>query len=146
MGWGDMWQAVEGAMSSGVNDVGRFFGVGDTAQQAGQVAAGTVPDTPAMTGQGMTASNPQAAGLTASNPQAAGMTKSSWWEKGIEQMMPAIMGATLRPKQQRQAPVAPGGHGITASGSTAMQPFQEVTKMADDNPLAGIHQWSNLFG
>ncbi len=35
-----------------------------------------------MTGQGM----------TASNPQAAGMTKSSWWEKGIQQMMPAIMG------------------------------------------------------
>lgn len=84
-------------------------------------------------------------GLTGGN-SAGGATNSAWWEKGIQQMMPAIMGATLRPKQQRQAPVAPGGHGVQASGGTAMQPFQEVTKMADDNPLAGIHQWSNLFG
>lgn len=137
MGWGDMWQTVEGAMSSGVDDVEQFFGDGDTVQQAGQVAAQTVPDTPAMTGQGM----------TAANPQQAGMTKSSWWEKGIQQMMPSIMGAALRPKNTGvNAPVAPGGHGVQASGGTAMQPFQEVTKMADDNPLANIHQWSNLFG
>lgn len=136
MGWGDMWQAVEGAMSSGVNDVEQFFGVGDTAQQAGQVAAGTVPDTPAMTGQGMTAENPKQAGLT----------KSSWWEKGIKQMMPAIMGAALKPKGVTTTPVAPGGHGVSASASTAMQPFKEVNQMANTNPLKNIHQWSNLFG
>ncbi|ASG63944.1 hypothetical protein CEW81_18320 [Kluyvera genomosp. 3] len=56
-------------------------------------------------------------------------------------------GAALKPKGGgARAPVAPGGHGVSANGGTAMQPFQQVTKMADDNPLANIHQWSNLFG
>lgn len=83
---------------------------------------------------------------TKSTNALGGASGSNWWEKGIKQMMPAIMGASLKPKQQLHAPVSPGGHGIQASGGTAMQPFQEVTKMADDNPLSNIHQWSNLFG
>lgn len=76
---------------------------------------------------------------------AAGGGSSSWWEKGIEQMMPSIMGAAMKPKMQQHAPVAPGGHGVQVNTSGMMKPFDEVRSMADDNPLAGIHQWSNLF-
>lgn len=122
MGWGDIWGAIEGAMSSGIDDVEQFFGAGDTPQQAQQVA-----------GQAAVGAAPS-------------QTKSSWWEKAIMQSMPSIMGAAMKPKSAgRSAPVAPGGHGVQASGGTAMQPFQEVAKLADDNPLANIHQWSNLF-
>lgn len=122
MGWGDIWGEVEGAMSSGVDDVEKFFGVGDTPQQAQQVAGQAAAAAP------------------------AAQTKSSWWEKAIKQSMPTIMGAAMKPQGvEPRAPVAPGGHGVQASGGTAMQPFQEVTKLADDNPLANIHQWSNLF-
>lgn len=70
---------------------------------------------------------------------------SSWWEKGIEKAMPSIMGAAMRPQRQQNAPVSPSGHGVTANAATAMQPFQEVTKLASDNPLENLHQWSNLF-
>lgn len=82
---------------------------------------------------------------TSAGDAAAAAGGGSWWEKGIEKAMPSIMGAAMRPKGQGYSPVAPSGHGVTANAATAMQPFQEVTKLADNNPLAGIHQWSNLF-
>lgn len=78
--------------------------------------------------------------------EAVGGAASNWWEKGITQMMPSIMGAAMRPKPQQHAPVAPSGHGVQVNTSGMMKPFDEVQKMADDNPLSGIHQWSNLFG
>ncbi|MBF4178902.1 hypothetical protein [Lelliottia nimipressuralis] len=75
----------------------------------------------------------------------ADVGSSNWWEKGIEKMMPSIMGAAMRPKPQQHAMAAPGGHGVQANTSGVMKPFDEVREMADDNPLSGIHQWSNLF-
>jgi hypothetical protein len=142
MGWGDLWSGVEGAMSSGVDSVEQFMGMGDTPAQAQQAVNGTVPLTPGQSGVGMSAESPAQAGLS---NQAAGAA-SNWWEKAVQGMMPTIMGAAMRPHNSPIAPVAPGGHAVQASGGTAMQPFEEVTKMASNNPLANIHQWSNLFG
>lgn len=70
---------------------------------------------------------------------------TSWWEKGVKQMMPSIMGAAMKPKPQQHAPVAPSGHGVQVNTSGIMKPFDEVQQMANDNPLSGIHQWSNTF-
>ena len=81
-----------------------------------------------------------------SNSIDAASGASGWWEKGIQQMMPSIMGAAMKPKPQQHATAAPGGHGVQVNTSGMMKPFDEVRSMADDNPLSGIHQWSNLFG
>jgi len=120
MGWMSAFSEIGDLVGEGVDAVEGWFSGGN-----GDV----VPATPGMKGQDISA--------------AAG--GGSWWEKGIEKAMPSIMGAAMRPKGQGHSPVAPSGHGVTANAATAMQPFQEVTKLADDNPLAGIHQWSNLF-
>ncbi|WP_436324401.1 hypothetical protein [Enterobacter cloacae] len=79
------------------------------------------------------------------SPVTQGASNSAWWEKGIEKAMPSIMGAAMRPKAQHMSPVAPSGHGVTANPAPAMQPFQEVDKLANEDPLQNLHQWSNLF-
>lgn len=78
--------------------------------------------------------------------EVAGGAASNWWEKGISQMMPSIMGAAMRPKAQQHATTGAPGHGVQVNTGGMMKPFDEVRSMADDNPLSGIHQWSNLFG
>ena len=117
MGW--LGSILGEGVESAANSISEGFGFGDVSQ-----VATTMSDN----------------GLEA---KAAG--KSSWWEKGIEKAMPSIMGAAMMPKRQQNAPVAPGGHAVQANPAPAMQPFQEVDKLANEDPLQNLHQWSNLF-
>lgn len=128
-------------MSSGIDDVEQYFSAGDTPQQAQQVAADTVNQIPNMTNGDATKGAPGQVGGAG-----AAKTKPSWWEKAITGSMPAIMGAAMKQKPQIHAPMASAGHGVQANTQGIMAPFQEVERMADNNPLSNIHQWSNLFG
>ena len=122
------WGAIADIGSEAIDGVESMFGGDDG-----------VPLTPGQGGGGMTAANPKQAGLSSAGG-------SSWWEKAVEKMMPSIMGAAMKPQVQQRAPVSPSGHGVQASTSGIMKPFDEIRSMADDNPLENIHQWSNLFG
>lgn len=70
---------------------------------------------------------------------------SNWWEKPLKQIMPQLVGASLKQQPQQRAPVAPSGHGVNASTSGLMKPLDELRSTANNNPLADITKWSNLF-
>jgi hypothetical protein len=79
------------------------------------------------------------------NPAAAGVTDKSWATRGLSAAMPSIMGMAKGGRSMGGSSVAPSGKGVSANTNGLMEPFEQVTKMANDNPLGSINQWSNLF-
>ncbi|CAI1768784.1 Uncharacterised protein [Serratia quinivorans] len=64
----------------------------------------------------------------------------------VEDALKGVMGQLMRPTPQpRSSPIAPG-HAINANAATVMKPFDEVQKMANDNPLDSLNKWAGMFG
>ncbi|WP_410750666.1 hypothetical protein [Citrobacter sp. U14242] len=78
-------EAVGSAIVGGVGDAADFLGMGDTAAEAKQVVGGAVselvPNTPAMSGVGMSASNSVGAGLGAAS---SGWGLSDWASEALK--------------------------------------------------------------
>lgn len=137
----------------GMEAVEGLFSAGDTAAEAGQVAAGAAkaanPEVSAALSEVGMIDMPTGGGGMVSAAQSASKAAMhtpglpDWAVKAIEPVMASLTQAALRPQHN---PIAPaGGHGVSASGAGAMKPFQEIEKMAGDNPLDGLNQWSHLF-
>lgn len=130
MSWSSIWDSV-----------GQEFGFSDE------------PEAPAVTPQGVSMTDPGlAAGLSSNDiaeidgaAPAKAKASANWWEQPLKQVMPAIMGAALKPQAQQRAPVAPSGHGVNANTSGLMKPVDELSKAANNNPLADLNKWSGLF-
>lgn len=142
-----VWDSISSLAAEGVDSVETLMGMGDKPQQIAATANTVAQDVggydmPAANGGVMTVGSNAASGLVGSPED-----ENSWVGDALKGAMPAILGAAMRPKpMQHAAAGGAGGSGISASGNGALAPFNEVTKMADNNPLDDIHSWANLFG
>lgn len=133
-----------------VDSIEGMFAAGDSAADAGQVLTGVASQVSAVDpgiSAGLGAQD--IADIDAAAPGVGAAKADSpwlptWATKAIEPVMTSLTQAALRPRRDPVAPAA-AGHGVNASAGGAMKPFQEVEKMANDDPLNGLNQWSHLF-
>lgn len=142
-----VWDSISSLAAEGVDSVETMMGMGDKPQQIA-ATANTVAmdvggyDAPAANGGVMTVGSNAVSGLVGGAED-----ENSWVSDALKPAMTSILGAAMRPKPMQHAVGGAGGAGgISASGNGALAPFNEVTKMAGNNPLDDLHAWANLFG
>ncbi|MDK9586734.1 hypothetical protein [Lelliottia wanjuensis] len=147
---GEMIASAATSVEGGASALTELFAAGDSAAEAGKVVAGAAtaasPEVNAALSEVGMVDMPSGSGgmvSAASNVASDSPFLPTWATKAIGPVLMSLTQAALRPQHN---PIAPaGGHGVSASAAGAMKPFQEVEKMAGDNPLDGLNQWSHLF-
>lgn len=140
-----IWSELSSMMATGADAVEGLFGMGDTAGQATTVAHSDPGLSAGLSAEEIGGLDADAAQPGAAEQALSAEDADSWVGDALKPAMQGILGAAMRPHAQAHAAPATPGHGINASGGSAMEPFKQVLSMADDNPLANLHQWSNLF-
>lgn len=135
------WASAGDFVSSGVDTVEGWFGGSSGADNFQQ------PDYTAMEEVAFGSGKEAEKELNAIG--AAGALNSghenAWLGKVLGPAMQSIMGTAMKPKSTMRAPLGGGGHGVNASGGTAAKVPDTIMKLASDDPLSNIQQFSRLF-
>lgn len=146
-----MWDSISSLASEAMGSVETMLGMGDKPKQIAETSNFAQPDYAGMEADafGTGAGAEYERGTVGESGALKGVAEdeNSWVSDALKPAMTSILGAAMRPKPMQHAVGGAGGAGgISASGNGALAPFNEVTKMADNNPLDDLHSWANLFG